>query len=287
MAEIDLRSLASNAKLTRKEIVVVDYLLDNGNTACFMSTAELARKLETSSTTINRTAKALGYDSFNDLQKEIQDSVSQQVTFAQSILVSPLERLSHHLSENHSEKFMSDFSELIADNIKSAFQKNNHETLDTAIEILINSKTKFISGQRPTVFLAERLAYLMRIMLPGVIAVTDNNYYEKVLDIGKDDCFFIIDFNQYSKNALQQLEYAKTTGTKIILLTDKSTAPLARFADVLLVVDVFNLSFFNCGLAPLFLLEFLCLRIAARMNDTVKERLKLLTPYFESHHLAH
>jgi len=287
MAEIDLRSLASNAKLTRKEIVVVDYLLDNGNTACFMSTAELARKLETSSTTINRTAKALGYDSFNELQKEIQDSVSRQVIFAQSILVSPLERLSHHLSENHSEKFMSDFSELIADNIKSAFQKNNHETLDTAIDILINSKTKFISGQRPTVFLAERLAYLMRIMLPGVIAVTDNNYYEKILDIGKDDCFFIIDFNQYSKNALQQLEYAKTTGTKIILLTDKSTAPLARFADVLLVVDVFNLSFFNCGLAPLFLLEFLCLRIAARMNDTVKERLKLLTPYFESHHLAH
>ncbi len=287
MAEIDLRSLASNAKLTRKEIVVVDYLLDNGNTACFMSTAELARKLETSSTTINRTAKALGYDSFNDLQKEIQDSVSRQVIFAQSILVSPLERLSHHLSANHTEKFMSDFSELIADNIKSAFQKNNPEALDLAIDILIKSKTKFISGQRPTVFLAERFAYLMRIMLPGVIAVTDSNYYEKIIDIGKDDCFFIIDFNQYSKNALQQLEYAKTTGTKIIVLTDKSTAPLARFADVLLVVDVFNLSFFNCGLAPLFLLEFLCLRIAARMNDTVKERLKLLTPYFESHHLAH
>jgi len=287
MAEIDLRSLASNAKLTRKEIVVVDYLLDNGNTACFMSTAELARKLETSSTTINRTAKALGYDSFNDLQKEIQDSVSRQVIFAQSILVSPLERLSHHLSANHTEKFMSDFSELIADNIKSAFQKNNPEALDLAIDILIKSKTKFISGQRPTVFLAERFAYLMRIMLPGVIAVTDSNYYEKIIDIGKDDCFFIIDFNQYSKNALQQLEYAKTTGTKIIVLTDKRTAPLARFADVLLVVDVFNLSFFNCGLAPLFLLEFLCLRIAARMNDTVKERLKLLTPYFESHHLAH
>ncbi|HWR12970.1 MAG TPA: MurR/RpiR family transcriptional regulator [Rectinemataceae bacterium] len=287
MAEIDLRSLVSNAKLTRKEIVVADYLLDNGNTACFMSAAELARKLDTSSTTINRTAKALGYDSFNELQKEIQDSVSRQVIFAQSILVSPLERLSHHLSENHSEKFMSDFSELIADNIKSAFQKNNSEALDLAIDILIKSKTKFISGQRPTVFLAERFSYLMRIMLPGVIAVTDNNYYEKILDIGKDDCFFIIDFNQYSKNALQQLEYAKTTGTKIILLTDKSTAPLARFADVLLVVDVFNLSFFNCGLAPLFLLEFLCLRIAARMNDTVKERLKLLTPYFESHHLAH
>lgn len=287
MAEIDLRLLASNAKLTRKEILVVDYLLDNGNTSCFLSTAELARKLETSSTTINRTAKALGYGSFNDLQKEIQNSVSQRAKFAQSILVSPLERLSHHLSENHSEKFMSDFSELIAENIKSSFQKNSTETLDMAIDILVNSKTKFISGQRPTVFLAERFSYIMRIMLPGVIAVTDSNYYEKIIDIGKDDCFFIIDFNQYSKNALQQLEYAKTTGTKIILLTDRTTAPLSRFADVLLVVDVFNLSFFNCGLAPLFLLEFLCLRIAARMNDTVKERLKLLTPYFDSHHLAH
>lgn len=287
MAEIDLRSLVSNAKLTRKEIVVAEYLLDNGNAACFMSAAELARKLETSSTTVNRTAKALGYDSFNELQKEIQDSVTKQAKFAQSILVSPLERLSHHLSTNHSEKFMSDFSELIADNIKSAFQKNSAETLDTAIEILINSKTKYISGQRPTVFLAERFSYLMRIMLPGVTAVTDSNYYEKIIDIGKDDCFFIIDFNQYSKNALQQLEYAKTTGAKIILLTDRSTAPLARFADILLVVDVFNLSFFNCGLAPLFLLEFLCLRIASRVNDTVKERLKVLAPYFDSHHLAH
>ena len=76
----ELKERVIRAKLTKKESDIAEFILNNLNRVCFMSTSDLAKELNTSNTSVNRTAKALGYKVFNDLQKEIQDYVSRQVS---------------------------------------------------------------------------------------------------------------------------------------------------------------------------------------------------------------
>ncbi|MNP58144.1 SIS domain protein [compost metagenome] len=107
--------------------------------------------------------------------------------------------------------------------------------------------------------------------------------FEKILDIEEGDCLFAIDFSPHSQYALQLLQYAGQRKAETILLTDKTSSPLSRCANEILVADVEGTSFFNSNVAPLFLLEYLAGRMAEKNMEQTKHRLNILEPYFDSH----
>ena len=108
---------------------------------------------------------------------------------------------------------------------------------------------------------------------------------EDILDICPEDCLFVIDFNQYSNTAMKVLSYGQSRGAKIVLLTDRPTAPFACLADLLLLVDVDGASFFNSQVAAVFLLELLATLVADRNSEETERRLNVLNPYFDEHRL--
>ncbi len=278
-----LQQMISATRLTKKESLVAEYLINNLNTICFMSASELARTLDVSDTTVNRTVKTLGYSTFLSFQAKVQQSMLNQSK--ESFFLPPSERLNQEIQDKSVEQYVLRLSEVFSENANSVFERNSQETIEAAINMLLTSKTKYICGQRPTIYLAERFGVVLRMIIENVRIVSGSYSFEQVLDITPDDCLFVIDFNRYSKNADRQIQYAREKGSKVILLTDRPTAPFARFADVVLVVNVLGLSFFNSGIAPLMLLEYICSRLTVLQDKKVKERLAGLDPYFDSFRL--
>lgn len=278
----ELKERVIRAKLTKKESDIAEFILNNLNRVCFMSTSDLAKELNTSNTSVNRTAKALGYKVFNDLQKEIQDYVSRQASSTDRYRLPLTQRiLKPDNNELSGGNLVAKHYEIANGNIMNVLSKNSPEKIDRVVDILATSKHKYISGYRGTADLANRFGFLLKLIFENVILVTgeDIDNIETVMDIGKDDCIVIFSFNRYKKNALDIITIIKERKAKLILITDRVTAPFSQYADELLIVDVESLSFFNSNVAPMFLLELICTKLAVRLEDRTKERLDILEPY--------
>lgn len=279
------KNRVAKARLTSKEAAIAEFILNNTSKVCFYSAKDLARVINTSDATVNRMARALGYNAYSSLQKELQNTISENVDFVQTILGSPLERLITQETTPLNNSTNSQFLDLMFNNIRSVFIKNTDEKIDSVIHLLENSEHKYIAGQRPTADIANKLGFLLRMIIDKVVVLTDACIFERLLDINEKDCLFIIDFDPYSLLAKQTMEYAKARNAKIILMTDRTTSNHGYLADELLVVDVFGMSFFNSNVAPFFLMEFICTKLANSRKVSTKQRLNILEPYFTSRRL--
>ena len=72
---------------------------------------------------------------------------------------------------------------------------------------------------------------------------------------------------------------AYDAGAKIVLLTDKASSPLARFATQILTVSVDSNTFFNSYVAVLFTMELLCSFISKKIGYSTKDKLELIDKY--------
>ena len=281
----DLYSLKERiikSKLTKKESDIAEYIFHNSSKVCFMSASELAKELKTSNTSVNRMAKALGYNSFSDLQKELQEHISYQADFFDEFRLPPKKRIIEvDNKELSKENLTNKYYELTSNNIMSVLSKNTPDKIDRVVEILSESNHRYINGCRGTADLANRMGFLLRLIVENVILVTDEdiNNIEKVIDIEKNDCMIIFSFNRYKKNTLDIINICKKNLAKIILITDRATAPFSQYADELLIVDVASMSFFNSSISAMFLLELICTKLAIRLGDQAKERLNFLEPF--------
>lgn len=267
--------------LTAKEALVAEYILNNFLSVCYVSTSELARILGVSDATVSRTSKVLGYRSFLDLQKEIQSFVSQKADYTQRGFFPPIERLHTHQSLDAKENIVAQFSTLTYKNLQSVLEKNPEESIHAAADLLCSCRIKYIAGRRPTAPIAEKFSFLMRMVVPGVVSATGSVTFEQLLDISPEDCLFVIDFNPYGGEVRRWIDLAHSRGAKIILLTDKPSTPFSDFTDVLLLADIYSVSFFNSNVSATFLLELLVSLVADQMDETATKRLDLLNPYFE------
>ena len=265
--------------LTAKESLVAEYILNHFSSVCYVSTSELARILHVSDTTVSRTSKALGYASFLALQKEVRDFVLERADYPKRGFLPPFERLQTHRSLDVKEDVFQQFSALTCKNLQSVLEKNSEETIRSAADLLADSRVKFIVGRRPTAALAGKFAFLLRMVAPRVVEATGDVTVEQLLDIGPDDCLLMINFNPYGAYAERWLSSARERGARIILLTDRPSAPHAGLADILLLTDVYSVSFFNSNVAAMFLLELLVSLIADREGAAAARRLDTLNPY--------
>lgn len=279
---VDLKERIIRSKLTKKESAIAEYVLYNISKACFMSASDLAKELNTSNTSVNRMAKALGYKGFNELQKDIQEYIASQADSHDKFRLPPNQRIVKVDDREFSEEnLVTKYFELTTSNIMSVLSKNSLDRIERIADILASSNHKYISGYRGTADLANKLGFLLNLITENVILATSEDFdnIEKVMNIREDDCIVIISFNRYKKNALDIINISKERLAKLILITDRATAPFAQYADELLIVDVASMSFFNSNVAPMFLLELICTILALKLDERAKKRLNMLEPY--------
>jgi DNA-binding MurR/RpiR family transcriptional regulator len=75
-------------------------------------------------------------------------------------------------------------------------------------------------------------------------------------------------------------QMASDAGAPIIVLTDKRSSDMARFADVLLTAPIEISTFFNSMVGPQFLTEALLAEISTRVKG-VEERLRRIDKYLD------
>ena len=273
--------LCKNVKLTKSEKALADYILANFREVCFLTSTELAEKVGSSHSSVIRFSKDLGFSGFSALQQEIRRQYDAYLANHDEALTIPVEKLDRSLAKLSADNISEALLETARNNMQYTLLNNSNESMEKAANAIVNARMKYIVGHRGCSGVASFLQIILRDTLPGVFANESNslNAFDFLLDITEEDVLIVVSFPRYNKQARLAAQLAHEAGATVIVITDTPTAPIAEYADQLILTAVDSLTFFNSQVAPMFAAEILCSYVCKIVGVDNEQRLRLVDKY--------
>ena len=271
----ELRAQLMGVKLTKKEKLIAEFILDNFAEACFITSTEIARRLQVSDSSVIRFTRTLGYTGFMDFQRSIRKTYTERINSVSDNITIPSERLKLSIGKLDQSDIMESYFSNVLQNLKSCVNQNDSLSFERAAGLITGSKRKFIVTSRANSCVGDML------LLPDVYETSHPalNVIDHLCDITENDCIVAVSFPRYSEMDLLAAQMAYEAGAKIVLITDKASSPLAKYATQLLTVSVDSNTFFNSYVAVLFTIELLCSFISKKMGYSTEAKLQLIDKY--------
>jgi len=276
----ELRDLITNANLTKTQMVIANYVLDNSADVCFMTSTDIALTLNVSESSVIRFSHSLGFTGFMDFQKSLRKEYQDRVFSISSSITVPAQRLAKRHKIEDNEDYLNNHYKNAIGNIEKALVNNSRIAFEEAADVIIGSKRKYIVATRGNACLGDYLLLYLKHMVPN--AELANSFSGSPIDhmchITRDDCVIFLSFPRYSSLDKLAAEMAAKAGARIIVITDKPSALLSQYATALLTVPVDSNAFFNCMTGAQFVTELLCDTISHKVKG-VEKRLQNIDRY--------
>lgn len=277
----ELRNQINNVNLTKKEKLIADFVLDNFPEACFITSTEIAKKLQVSDSSVIRFTRTLGYSGFMDFQRSIRKIYTDRINSVSDSITIPSERLKLSIGKLDQSDVIETYFSNVLKNLKTTINNNDLQILERVCDIIVSSQNKYILSSRANSGAGDTLLILLKHMLPNVHETSHPalNVIDHLCDIKETDCLISVSFPRYSEMDLLAAQMAYDAGAKIILLTDKASSPLAQYATQLITINVESNTFFNSYVSVQFTIELLCSLISKKVGYANEEKLETIDKY--------
>jgi len=274
-------SRVKDTRLTKIERRIAEYILSNFEYIGFMKSADIAQKLEVSTSSVVRLSRTLGYAGFNEMMGEIRKEIVNRMNGFETHNVSPASKLAASWSRIEADDPISRYLENVRRIITSVVEKNSAEKFHRAKRIILNACTRYIAGYCGCRPIADLLALHVNRILPQTFCVmhADSDAFVRLVNITAEDCLVLFSYERYADMAIRSAQMARDAGAKLIVVTDKITAPVAAGADVVLLSEHSSGSFFNSSVALVMIAEILSLSITGDYPKEVQEHMNLIDRY--------
>lgn len=277
----ELRAQLMGVKLTKKEKLIAEFILDNFAEACFITSTEIAKRLHVSDSSVIRFTRTLGYSGFMDFQRSIRKTYTERINSVSDSITIPSERVKLSIGKLEQSDIVESYFSNVMQNLNSCISQNDTIAFERAAELIVGSKRKFIVTSRANSCVGDMMLMLLKHLLTDVYETSHPalNVIDHLCDITENDCIIAASFPRYSEMDLLAAEMAYEAGAKVILMTDKASSPLAKYATQLLTVSVDSNTFFNSYVAVMFTMELLCSFISRKMGYSTEAKLELIDKY--------
>ncbi|WP_352400570.1 MurR/RpiR family transcriptional regulator [Anaerotignum sp.] len=277
----ELRAQLMGVKLTKKEKLIAEFILDNFAESCFITSTEIAKRLHVSDSSVIRFTRTLGYSGFMDFQKSIRKTYTERINSVSDNITIPSERLKLSIGKLGQSDIVESYFSNVLQNMKYCINHNDTLAFERAAGLIAGSKRKFIVTSRANTCIGDMMLLLLKHLLPDVYETSHPalNVIDHLCDITENDCIIAVSFPRYSEMDLLAAQMAYDSGAKIILITDKASSPLAQYSTQLLTVSVDSNTFFNSYVSVLFTMELLCSFISRKMGYSTEAKLQLIDRY--------
>jgi DNA-binding MurR/RpiR family transcriptional regulator len=258
--------------LTKSEQRIASYLLSNYDEAAFLPAAELATRLDVSQATVVRFAKSVGYDSFPEMRRCLQEIFRVKIT--------PASRLQRRLEDLKSGQghVLHKTIAMELQYLTEAEHSVDTADFDRAVEIVAAAQRVFVFGTGPSRILCDLLqTRLRRFGLPIVILTeSGRDVLEKLLLLQPADAMVAMGFHRVTGELVAVLDQARAVGCHTVLLTDTLGATFRDKVDIVLSARRGPVSTFHSLTVPMVILNALILAVAMARPDTSLDALKRL-----------
>ena len=252
--------------MTHAQKTVANYVGEHPDDIAFCTLETLAAKINVSTTTVIRFARAMGYSGFSDMQDEVKREMQTKSTLP--------ERLDDLISSRGGEDltlqscFATDM-----DNLNQTLSGLDPQELRKAVDMISGANRIYILGMRSSFSLAHYLTSRLGEIKRNVSFVQSTGmiYPEEVVSAGEGDVCIAYVFPRYSKTALNILAWMRSYGVKVILFTSMNDLPIRSYGDLCFNCAINSTSCKNSLTAPMCLTNYLVAELANQNYDEAHE----------------
>ena len=268
------RIAQSRASLSDGRRQLLDGILGRLDETVFLSSRELAARFGTDAATIVRTTQALGYHQFADFARDLR---SHFLSHVNPYRIMAREVTTHRGAAFHVQACL----ERDLENVRVAREHLDPAAIAAAGARLYRARRIVVVAGDLDYPLAEFLAYaLSGLGLMATAPKGEGLTLHRQRALTRDDALVAISFRRCLRVPVEAIEAARKAGAYALAITDAPTTPLARLADVALLVPYEGESYAG-SYAPT-MVAINALAVACSHADP-KHTLKVLKPTEEEY----
>jgi DNA-binding MurR/RpiR family transcriptional regulator len=249
---------------------IADYLLVAYPRTTWGTVEEVAQAVGVSKSAVVRLASRLGYDGFQELQRELQADFAQLLASPASLIEQRALASGASIVDQALQRAQESL-QLTRDRLAAT------EQLATVAERLVSCRGRvLVVGLRKTFGLAAYLQYLLSFTREDVFLARPDtaSFPEGLIDVGPDDVLLALSVRRYTRATLMAMEHASSAGAYVVAITDTVAGPAAARADAVLVGASEGVLLYDSAVSIVFIIEALANSMVRLRQDDSLERLK-------------
>lgn len=272
------KSYSSLSPIQKK---IADIILGQTETVCFMRLEDISKLAGVTNVTVIRFAKKLGYESFGAFKKDLQNYI-QTMVLPKRVIKPEISNLRSTPTDDVIRRAIQNEFDLM----QATYDSISSEDLFGAAAMLKEARKIYIVGTGLNEPITEILLTRLRFLCLDAQIIYSHNlalvpYY--LVNAGADDAFILFSFPNYKDFSIKMAKCAQDIGCHTICITDKPTAPIACYAEKLLLCQTSSLVYYNSMTMPTSLITILTSILAVQIQKDVKtqERLDHIASFFQ------
>lgn len=258
-------------KLSKSQKKIASYILENYDTAVFMTAAKLGSEIDVSESTVVRFAAGLGYDGYPEFQKALEEWVKGKWSSVQKVGV----KYGNSSQSEILTSVMHSDIEKIADTIDNL----DPAAFETAVSTILKAKHVYVVGLRSCEPLADFLSFYLSMIRGDVILLRTTSMtelFEQMIRVNEEDVVIGISFPRYSMRTLKAMEFARDRNAKVISVTDSVHSPMCMYSACNLLARSDMVSIVDSLVAPLSVINALVVALCVKAPDQARKNLEEL-----------
>jgi DNA-binding MurR/RpiR family transcriptional regulator len=253
-------------EFSRSQKDVAQYIVDHLDEVAFQTAEELAKRANTSSSTVVRFSQALGFEGYPELQASARDEYRRR----------------HEAGSESAPLFALDQSPfetaLAADhaNVEETARKASRSQVDAAVEAIASAERVLIIGTDQMAFFASYLRHLLMLLdLRAEVAASPSQ--EALGRLSRiNDATLVIGLSAGRPHPLvaRAMKLARHRKAATVAITDATLSEVAKLAQVRLYYSSNSPAYVRSHSALLSLIQALAYGVYARDAGQYEERIK-------------
>ena len=272
------------ASLPRSQRKVAQYIVDNWERVAYESSTVIARQLDLSQATIIRTACALGFAGFPELQGHLRDVIQQRVSS-----VGRLDRVTKRYGKGPEQGKLNTKDRVfrqLAGNLRTLYTGTSEEELCRAVDSIMQAERVFVLGMRSSGAIAAYLGFNLSMVRPNVIVQdSDYNLLEKMKSLSAADLLIAIVFPRYTRLAIEAARKAYQLGARVIGVTDSAASPIGALCHQSFYIPSTSTHYNHSAIAAVALVDAVLSYLSVRYADRVRKELEFIEEDFKNFHI--
>jgi DNA-binding MurR/RpiR family transcriptional regulator len=259
---------------SRSQKDVAQYIVDHLDEVAFQTAEELARRANTSSSTVVRFSQALGFEGFPELQGQAREEYRRRVASGMigatngKGAVEPLFSLDQ-----------SDFETAVAAdhvNVEETARKMSRSDVEAAIDAIAGARRVLIAGTDQMAFFASYMRHLLMLLdLQADIVASPSQ--EALSRLGRiDDTMLVVGLSAGRPHPLvvRAMKLARHRKAGTVAITDATLSEVAKLAQIRLYYSSNSPAYVRSHTALLSLIQALAYGVYSRDAEQYADRIK-------------
>jgi DNA-binding MurR/RpiR family transcriptional regulator len=257
---------------SRSQKDVAQYIVDHLDEAAFQTAEELARRANTSSSTVVRFSQALGFEGFPELQAAAREEYRRvHAKTGEAAAGAPSAPL-FSLDQNEFE------TALTADhlNVEETARKVSRSSVESLIEAIVSAEKVLVAGTDQMAFFASYLRHLL-MLLDLRVDVVASPSQEALSRLGRiDEGTLVIGLSAGRPHPLvvRAMKLARHRKAKTAAITDATLSEVAKLAQIKLYYSSNSPAYVRSHTALLSLIQALAYGVYAQDSAQYDDRIK-------------